>query len=83
MPLNNDQMNKVRAHFRLNGVVLDCVYCSVVHGWEGVEIVSAPVVDERGTAHPESPTMPMVQFSCKNRGHITVFDARSIGLLGR
>lgn len=53
MPLDNDQMNKVRAHFRLNGVVLDCVYCSVVHGWEGVEIVSAPVVDERHGASRE------------------------------
>jgi hypothetical protein len=83
MPLNNDQMNKVRAHFRLNGVVLDCVYCSVVHGWEGVELVSAPVVDEGGRAHPENPTMTMVQFSCKNCGHVTLFDARAIGLVGR
>ena len=83
MPLNDAQMDKVRAHFRLNGVVLDCVYCSVVHGWEGVEMVSAPVVDERGRALPESPTMPMVQFSCKNCGHVTLFDARPIGLLSR
>jgi hypothetical protein len=39
MPLNNDQMNKVRAHFRLNGVVLNRVYCGVVHGWKGAEMV--------------------------------------------
>jgi hypothetical protein len=81
MPLNNDQMNKVRAHFRLNGVVLNCVYCGVVHGWKGVEMVSAPVVDERGRAHPEIATVPMVQFSCNNCGHITLFDAKPIGLL--
>ena len=81
MSLSNDQMDKVRAHFRLNGVVLNCVYCGVVHGWEGVELVSAPVVDGRGRAHPESATVPMVQFSCSNCGHIILFDARPIGLI--
>jgi hypothetical protein len=52
-----------------------------MHGWEGGEIVSTPVVDERGNTQPENVTVPMVQFLCNNCGHITLFDARRLGLL--
>jgi len=80
MPLSDEQMEKARRFFRLNGVVPDCPYCST-HGWEGGEIVSTPVVDERGNTQPENVTVPMVQFLCNNCGHITLFDARRLGLL--
>jgi hypothetical protein len=78
MPLNWGQMEKVNNYFRLNGVVPDCPYCST-HGWEAREIISAAVVDEQGDERPES--VAMVQFSCSNCGHISLFDARRIGLL--
>ena len=78
MPLNDKQMEKVRQYFRLNGVVPDCPYCSM-HGWDGGEIISAAVVDERGNMLPE--TEPMAQFRCSNCGHISLFDARRLGLL--
>jgi hypothetical protein len=73
-------MEKARQYFNLNGVVPDCPYCSM-HGWDGGEIVSATVVDERGNPRPEAATVAMVQFFCKNCGHTTMFDARRLGLL--
>lgn len=79
MPLNNDHMNMVRAHFRLDGVVLAaCTARSCIGGraWRW----SPPRSWTRGMAHPGSPTMPMVQFSCKNCGYVTLFGARTIGL---
>ena len=78
MPLNEEQMDKANQYFRLNGVVPDCPYCSV-RGWDGGEIISAAAVDEQGNARTEA--VPMVQFVCNNCGHITLFDARRIGLL--
>ena len=78
MPLSEEQMEKVNHHFRLNGVVPDCPYCST-HGWEGGEMISARVLDEQGNAGSES--VVMVQFPCHNCGHIASFDARRIGLL--
>jgi hypothetical protein len=78
MPLSEEQMEKANHYFRLNGVVADCPYCST-HGWEGGEIISATVVDVQGNQRPE-PVL-MAQFSCRNCGHITSFDARRIGLL--
>jgi hypothetical protein len=81
MPLNDEQMAKANQYFTRNGVVPDCPYCSM-HGWEGGEIISATVVDEQGNARPEeTATVPMVQFVCNNCGHISLFDARRIGLL--
>ena len=74
MPLSDEQMEKVRQYFNLNGVVADCPYCSV-HGWERGELISATVVDEQGNA------LPMAQFTCDNCGHISLFDARRLGLL--
>ena len=78
MPLSNEQMEKANQYFRLNGVVPDCPYCST-HGWEGGEIISATVLDDQGNTRPD--TVPMAQFSCRNCGHISLFDARRIGLL--
>jgi hypothetical protein len=52
MPLSDQQMEKARQFFSLNGIVPECPYCSM-HGWEGREIVSAAVVDERGNVQPE------------------------------
>jgi hypothetical protein len=78
MPLNWGQMEKVNNYFRLNGVVSDCPYCST-HGWEVGELISAAVVDEQGNELSES--VVMAQFSCSNCGHISLFDARRIGLL--
>jgi hypothetical protein len=78
MPLSDEQMQKVNQYFRLNGVVPDCPYCST-HGWDGGEIISATVLDEQGNARPES--VAMAQFSCRNCGHISLFDARRLGLL--
>jgi hypothetical protein len=37
-------------------------------------------VDERGNVQPETASLPMAQFSCRNCGHITLFDANRIGL---
>jgi hypothetical protein len=79
MPLSEEQKEKANHYFRLNGVVPDCPYCSV-HGWEGVEIISATAIDKQGNARTEA--VPMVQFVCNNCGHITLFDARRMGLLG-
>jgi hypothetical protein len=79
MPLSEEQMEKANRFFRLNGVVPDCPYCSM-HGWEGGEIVSAAVVDEQGSVQPEAATVPMAQFFCRNCGHISLFDARRLGL---
>jgi hypothetical protein len=79
MPVSDQQMEKVNRFFELNGVVPDCPYCSM-HGWEGGEIVSAAVVDERGSVRPEAATVPMAQFFCRNCRHITLFDARCLGL---
>jgi hypothetical protein len=79
MPLSDEQMEKANRYFSLNGVVPDCPYCSM-HGWVGGEIISSTVLDEQGNARPES--VPMAQFSCENCGHITLFDARRMGLLG-
>ena len=79
MPLSEAQMERANQYFRLNGVVPDCPYCSV-HGWDGGEIISAAVVDGRGNASSE--TVSMVQFSCINCGHISLLDARRLGLLG-
>jgi hypothetical protein len=78
MPLSEEQMKKARQFFRLNGVVPDCPYCSTT-GWDGGEIVSPAVVDERGEAQPGA--APMAQFICRNCGHVTLFDARRLGLL--
>ena len=78
MPLSPEQMEKANRFFRSNGVVPDCPYCST-HGWEGGEIISATVVDVQGNQRPDS--VLMAQFSCRNCGHITSFDARRIGLL--
>ena len=78
MSLSEEQMEKARQFFRLNGVVPDCPYCSTT-GWDGGEIVSAAVVDERGEAQPGA--APMAQFICRNCGHVTLFDARRLGLL--
>jgi hypothetical protein len=78
MPLSNEQMEKANQYFRLNGVVPDCPYCST-HGWEGGEIISATVLDDQGNTRPDA--VPMAQFSCRNCGHISLFDARRIGLL--
>jgi hypothetical protein len=80
MPLSPEQMEKANRFFRTNGVVPDCPYCSM-HGWDGGEIISATVVDERGNPRPEAATVAMVQFFCKNCGHTTMFDARRLGLL--
>jgi hypothetical protein len=80
MPLSPEQMEKANRFFRSNGVVPDCPYCSM-HGWDGGEIVSATVVDERGNPRPEAATVAMVQFFCSNCGHTTLFDARRLGLL--
>jgi hypothetical protein len=80
MPLSDEQMEKANRFFRLNGVVPDCPYCSM-HGWEGGDIVSAAVVDERGNVQPETAPVLMAQFLCRNCGHITLFDARRLGLL--
>jgi hypothetical protein len=60
MPLSDQQMEKARQFFRLNGVVPDCPYCSM-HGWDGGEIISATVVDEQGNARSEA--VAMAQFS--------------------
>jgi hypothetical protein len=79
MPLSDEQMEKANRYFRLNGVVPDCPYCSM-HGWDSGGIISATVVDEQGNARPE-PVL-MAQFSCRNCGHIKLFDARRLGLLG-
>ena len=78
MPLSNEQMEKANQYFRLNGVVPDCPYCSM-HGWDSGEIISATAVDEHGNARPES--VLIAQFSCRNCGHIALFDARRLGLL--
>lgn len=78
MPLSDAQLERVREHFRLNGVVPDCPYCST-SGWEGMELISANVIDEQGNARPEA--VPMARFVCNNCGHITLFDARRMGLL--
>jgi hypothetical protein len=79
MPLSEEQLEKANQYFELNGVVPDCPYCST-RGWDGGEIISAAVVDEQGNARTES--VPMAQFSCRNCRHITLFDARRMGLLG-
>jgi hypothetical protein len=79
MPLSDEQMEKANHHFRLNGVVADCPYCST-HGWDSEGIISATVVDKQGNARSE-PVL-MAQFTCRNCGHITLFDARRMGLLG-
>ena len=79
MPPSEDQMEKANQYFRLNGVVPDCPYCST-RGWEGVEIISSKVIDEQGNARSES--VPMAQFVCNNCGHVTLFDAGRMGLLG-
>ena len=79
MPLNEEQMDKANQYFRLNGVVPDCPYCSM-HGWDGGEIIFATVVDEQDNSRPES--VAMAQFICRNCGHVTLFDARRLGLLG-
>jgi hypothetical protein len=46
-------MEKAREYFILNGVVLDCPYCSM-HRWDSRELISATVVDEQGNARPEA-----------------------------
>ena len=76
LPLSEEQ--KAREYFNLNGVVPDCPYCSM-HGWDSGDIISATAVDEQGNARPE-PVL-MAQFSCRNCGHIALFDARRLGLL--
>ena len=78
MPLSDEQMEKAKRYFSLNGVVPDCPYCST-HGWDGGEMISATVLDEQGNARSES--VAMAQFSCRNCGHISLFDARRLGLL--
>ena len=72
------QIEKTNHYFNLNGVVPDCPYCSM-HGWDGGEIISAIVLDEQGNGRPES--VPMAQFSCRNGGHTSLFDARRVGRL--
>lgn len=79
MALSEEQVQRAYQYFNVNGVVSDCPYCST-RGWDGGEIISAAVVDERGEARSEA--VYMVQFSCRNCGHITLFDARRMGLLG-
>jgi hypothetical protein len=80
MALSEEQLHRAQQYFNVNGVVADCPYCST-HGWEGGEIISAAVVDERGEAGG-SEVVAMVQFTCRNCGHITLFDARRMGLFG-
>jgi hypothetical protein len=78
MPLNDEEMEKANQYFELNGVVPDCPYCSM-HGWESGELISTTVVDEQGSAQPEA--LLMAKFTCDNCGHISLFDARRLGLL--
>jgi len=80
MPLDVEQMEQVKRFFRANMVVPDCPYCSG-YGWKAGEIVAAPVADERGNARPEGTSVTMVQIVCDNCGHVTLFDARRVGLL--
>ncbi len=80
MPLDVEQMEQVKRFFRDNMVVPDCPYCSG-YGWKAGEIVAAPVADERGNARPEGTSATMVQIVCDNCGHVTLFDARRLGLL--
>ena len=78
MPLGDQQMEEVRRYFRLNGVVADCPYCST-HGWTAAEILAPAVLDEQGEAM--NGAAPMVQFICDNCGHVTLFDARRLGVV--
>lgn len=47
MALSEEQVQRAHQYFNVNGVVSDCPYCST-RGWDGGEIISAAVVDERG-----------------------------------
>ena len=80
MPLGDQQMEAVRRYFRLNGVVADCPYCSM-HGWKMGEILAPAVLDEQGESRNGAASAPMVQFVCDNCGHVTLFDARRLGVV--
>lgn len=49
MALRDEQVKQV---FRFLGMVPDCSYYSA-HGWQGGEIVSVSLMDERGNARSE------------------------------
>lgn len=80
MPLDDGQLEQLRLSFRSNMVVPDCPYCAG-YGWSAREIVAVPVVDDRGNPGPEGTSVALVQIVCNNCGHVTLFDAKSVGLL--
>jgi hypothetical protein len=81
MALSQEQKEKARQFFRLNGVADDCSYCGQ-RGWEANEIISCEVLDDRGNTLPNSSrTAPMVQFVCHNCAHVALFDAVRLGLI--
>jgi hypothetical protein len=51
MALSQEQKEKARQFFRLNGVADDCLYFGR-RGWEATEIISCEVLDARGTRSP-------------------------------
>ena len=80
MALSQQQKEKARNFFRLNGVVPDCSYCGH-RGWEARKLISYEVLDDQGNALPHSRNAPMVQFVCNNCGHVALFDAERLGLV--
>jgi hypothetical protein len=80
MVLSQEQKEKARQFFRLNGVADDCPYCGQ-RGWDAREIISCEVLDERGNTLPDSRNAPMVQFVCNNCTHVALFDAMRLGLI--
>jgi hypothetical protein len=81
LPLRKEQTEIARRFFRSNGVVADCPYCAT-SGWEARELVSAETVGERGNPRAGSTGALMVPFVCDNCGHVALFDAGRLGLIG-
>ena len=80
MALSQEQKEKARQFFRLNGAADDCPY-SGQRGWEASEIISCEVLDDRGNTLPNSRNAPTGQFVCDNCTQVALFDAMRLDLI--
>ena len=80
MALSQEQKEKARQFFRLNGAADDCPY-SGQRGWEASEIISCEVLDDRGNTLPNSRNAPMVQFVFDNCTQVALFEAKRLDLI--
>jgi predicted nucleic-acid-binding Zn-ribbon protein len=78
MGLDEGQKQKLREWLQSKSAQPTCASCGRDE-WGAGEIVSAPILDEKGNVLSDS-HVPMVQLICTNCGHIIFYAAVPLGL---